>query len=99
MRLQRTKPLFTIIGLKLKKSDSFPENIYIILQVNRTSKMAIFTHWIIFVRLCTFSDLGDLSNPIGSLSRGMPFYSPQWAVNLKQNKIAVVNWVFCQSSK
>ena len=26
-------------------------------------------------------------------------YSPCWVVNIKQNKIAVVNWVFCQVSE
>ena len=27
----------------------------------------------------------------------MTLYSSRWAVNIKQNKIAVVNWVFCQT--
>ena len=27
----------------------------------------------------------------------MTLYSPRYVVNIKQNKIAVVNWVFCQS--
>jgi len=39
--------------------------------------------------------LDDSSNLIGSLSRTMTMYSPRWAVNIKQNKIAAVNWVFC----
>ena len=33
------------------------------------------------------SDLGDSSNPIGSLSRTMTLYLPRWAVNkAKQNR-------------
>ena len=42
----------------------------------------------------TLSDFGDSSNLIASLSRTMTLYS-LLLVNIKQNKIAVVNWVFC----
>ena len=52
---------------------------------------------IIIISISTLSDLGDWSNLIVSLSRTMMLYSPCWAVNVKQNKIAVLNWVFCQS--
>ena len=45
----------------------------------------------------TLIDLGDSSDLIGSPARTMTFYSPPSAVNIKKNKIAVVNWVFCQS--
>ena len=45
----------------------------------------------------TLSDLGNSSKLIGQLSRTMTLYSPRQAVNIKQNKIAVVKWVFCQS--
>ena len=45
----------------------------------------------------TLGSLGDSSNLIGSLSRTMTLYSPCQAVNIKQNTIAVVNWVFSQS--
>ena len=56
----------------------------------------------IYIYIYTFSiytliDLGDSSNLIGSPARTMTFYSPPSAVNIKKNKIAVVNWVFCQS--
>ena len=53
----------------------------------------------LFSILYTLSDLGDSSNLIGSLSRTMTLYSPREAVNIKQNKIAVMNWVFCQVSE
>ena len=49
------------------------------------------------ITIYTLGDLGDSSNLTGSLSRTMTLYSPQYAVNVKQNKIAVVYWVFCQS--
>ena len=48
------------------------------------------------ISINTLSDLGDSSNLIGSLSQIMTLYSPREAVNMKQNKIAVMNWVFCQ---
>ena len=32
-------------------------------------------------------------------TRTMTLYSPRQRVNIKQNKIAVVNWVFCQVSE
>ena len=52
---------------------------------------------ILQISIYTLSDLGNSSNLIGWLSRTMTLYSPRQAVNIKQNKIAVVNWVFCQS--
>ena len=52
-----------------------------------------------FFSIYTLNDLGNSSNLIGSLSQTMTLYSPRQAVNIKQNKIAVVNWVFCQSFK
>ena len=48
----------------------------------------------IAISIYTFSDLGNSSNLIGQLSRTMTLYSPRQAVNIKQNKLAVVNWVF-----
>ena len=51
----------------------------------------------VYISIYTLSDLGNSSYLIGSLSRTMTLYSPRQAVNIKQNKIAVVNWVFCQS--
>ena len=53
--------------------------------------------YIYIFSIYTLIDLGDSSNLIGSLSRTMTLYSPPSAVNIKKNKIAVVNWVFCQS--
>ena len=52
---------------------------------------------ILGISIYTLRDLGDSSNLIGSLSWTMTLYSPRKAVNIKQNKIAVVNWVSCQS--
>ena len=52
-----------------------------------------------FLVLYTLSDLGDSRNLIGSLSRTMTLYSLREAVNIKQNKIAVMNGVFCQVSE
>ena len=48
------------------------------------------------ISIYTVSDVGDSGNLIGSLSRTMTLYSPRWAVSIRQNKIAVVNWVFCE---
>ena len=46
----------------------------------------------------TLSDLGDLSNLTGSLCRTMTLlHRGHEAVNIKENEIAVANWVFCQS--
>ena len=57
-----------------------------------------YFEWIIIIiTIYTLSDLGDSSNLIGSLSQTMTLHSPRYAVNVKQNKIAVMNWVFCQS--
>ena len=53
--------------------------------------------YIYIFSIYTLIDLGDSSNLIGSPARTMTFYSPPSAVNIKKNKIAVVNWVFCQS--
>ena len=49
------------------------------------------------LNVLVYSAFGNSSNLIGSLSRTMTLYSPREAVTMKQNKIAVVNWVFCQS--
>ena len=51
------------------------------------------------ISIYTLSVLGNSSNLIGSLSRTMTLYSQRKALTVKQNKIAVVNWVFCQSFK
>ena len=76
---------------------SFVIKIYIYIRV---IKWLIYIY--IYIYIYTFSiytliDLGDSSNLIGSPARTMTFYSPPSAVNIKKNKIAVVNWVFCQS--
>ena len=61
--------------------------------------LAVSTCDIYIFSIYTVSDPCDSSNLIGSLSRTMTLHSPLWAVNIKQNKIAVVNWVFCQVSE
>ena len=48
------------------------------------------------ISIYTVSDAGDSANLTGSLSWTMTLYLPRQAVSIKQNKIAVVNWVFCQ---
>ena len=61
---------------------------YIIVRVPLTQKL---------IHSCTLSDLDNSNNLIGYLSRTMTLYSPRYVVNIKQNKIAVVNqsWNGC----
>ena len=49
------------------------------------------------ISIYTLTALGDSSNLIGSFSLTMKLYSPRLAVNIKQNNIALVNKLFCES--
>ena len=71
--------------------------------INRFHKHDVYARSVRSIASCylfsiyTLGSLGDSGNLIGSLSRTMTLYSPRQAVNIKQNTIAVVNWVFSQS--
>ena len=51
------------------------------------------------ISIYTLSALGDSNNLIGSLSLTMTLYLPPLAVDIEQNKIALVNWMFCESCR